>query len=124
MTDDRRRELGATGEQVATDHLVRRGCQILERNFRTRWGELDVIAFDGRAIVFVEVKTRIVTVANRDPLESVHARKRQQIRRMAGQWLRERSDRPRATELRFDAIGITLDRSGELLRLDHVEAAF
>jgi putative endonuclease len=124
MSEDKRRQLGAAGEQLATEHLTRRGFQILERNFRTRWGELDIIATDGHAIVFCEVKSRIANRANRDPLESVHPRKRAQLRRMAAQWLHERSDRPRALELRFDAIGVTLEPDGRLRRLDHLEGAF
>src|ERR1700679_4106390 len=124
MSDDRRRQLGDTGEQLAAEHLNRRGFQILDRNFRTRWGELDIVACDGRTIVFCEVKTRVASRAGRDPLESVHPRKRAQVRRMAGRWLGEREGRPRANELRFDAIGITLATDGRLLRLDHLEAAF
>jgi putative endonuclease len=124
MSDDTRRQLGATGEQLAADHLARRGFQILERNFRTRWGELDIVASDGHSIVFCEVKSRIANRSNRDPLESVHPRKRKQVRMMATQWLRERPDRPRAVELRFDAIGVTLERDGRLVRLDHLEGAF
>jgi putative endonuclease len=124
MSDDRRRQIGDTGEQLAAEHLNRRGFQILDRNFRTRWGELDIVACDGRTIVFCEVKTRVASRAGRDPLESVHPRKRAQVRRMAGRWLAERQDRPRATDLRFDAIGITLGTDGRLLRLDHLEAAF
>jgi putative endonuclease len=124
MSDDRRRKLGDTGDQLAAEHLIRRGFQILDRNFRTRWGELDIVATDGRALVFCEVKTRVASRAGRDPLESVHPRKRAQVRRMAGRWLVERNDRPRAGELRFDAIGITLSADGRLVRLDHLEAAF
>lgn len=124
MSDDRRRQLGDTGEQLAAEHLNRRGFQILDRNFRTRWGELDIVACDGRTIVFCEVKTRVARGAGRDPLESVHPRKRAQVRRMAGRWLAERHDRPRASDLRFDAIGITLGADGQLIRLDHLEAAF
>jgi putative endonuclease len=124
MSDDTRRQLGAAGEQLAAEHLARRGFQILERNFRTRWGELDIIASNGHSIVFCEVKSRLVNRSNRDPLESVHPRKRMQVRRMAAQWLRERPDRPRAAELRFDAIGVTLEPNGRLVRLDHLEGAF
>ena len=124
MADDRRRQLGKAGEQLAADHLARRGYAILDRNYRTRWGELDIVACDDRAIVFCEVKCRIAGHAGRDPLESVHDRKRAQIRRMAGRWLAERPDRPRVRDLRFDAIGITLTADGRLLRLDHLEAAF
>jgi putative endonuclease len=128
MSDDRRR-LGSLGEQIAADHLSRRGMRILARNFRTRFGELDIVALDAGAIVFCEVKTRVSGArgGERDPLESVHPRKRAQVRRMAGSWLADAGaakDRPRRSELRFDAIGVTLAPDGELLRLDHVEAAF
>lgn len=123
MPTDRRRQLGATGEQFAADHLARRGFLILDRNYRTRWGELDIIACDEHRIVFCEVKCRIANRAGRDPLESVHAAKRAQVRRMAGRWLSERRH-PRVSDLRFDAIGVTLSPDGKLLRLDHLEAAF
>lgn len=124
MPDDRRRRLGAAGEQLAADHLARRGFAILDRNYRTRWGELDIVAADKRTIVFCEVKTRIGRRDGRDPLESVDARKRTQVRRMAGRWLAERNSHPRVHDLRFDAIGVTLAPDGRLLRLDHLEAAF
>jgi putative endonuclease len=124
MPNDRRRQLGDAGEQLAADHLARRGFQILERNYRTRWGELDIIAADGHTLVFVEVKCRVDNRAGRDPLESVHPSKRAQIRRIAGRWLADRPDHPRVSDLRFDAIGVTLDAGGRPLRLDHIEAAF
>jgi putative endonuclease len=124
MTDDRRRRLGATGEQLAADHLQRLGLRVLDRNYRTRYGELDIVAYDEEVLIFVEVKTRVAYGPASDPLESLHARKRNQVRAMASRWLAERRDRPRADALRFDAIGVTLDRAGRLLRLDHLEAAF
>lgn len=124
MTDDRRRRLGATGEQLAADHLQRLGLQILDRNYRTRYGELDIVAYDDEVLIFVEVKTRVAYARGGDPLESLHTRKQNQVRAMARSWLNERRDRPRTGGLRFDAIGITLDRAGRLLRLDHLEAAF
>jgi putative endonuclease len=131
-TPDRRRAgLGAAGEQIAVDHLLRRGFEIVERNYRTRRGELDIIASKDRTIVFCEVKTRVagrgqsrLDSQTRDPLESVHPHKQAKVRRIAAQWLVERRDRPRADELRFDAIGIAVDATGALLRLDHLEGAF
>ncbi len=124
MPDQRRLKLGQAGEQIAADHLVHRGFQILERNYRTRWGELDIIATDGRTLVFCEVKTRVATREGRDPLESVDRRKQLRLRRLAGRWIAERRDHPRVADLRFDAIGVTLDAGGRLVRLDHLEAAF
>jgi putative endonuclease len=118
-------QLGAAGEQLAADHLIQHGFQILERNYRTPRGELDIIAFDGTTIVFVEVKTKAHTGAEINPLLSVGPRKQLQVRRMAQRWLAERRDRPYARELRFDAIGIVLNpSSGEIVKLDHVDHAF
>lgn len=126
MQADHRRDLGRTGERLAAEHLERRGFAILERNFQTRWGELDLVACDGRVLVFCEVKTRRLRIGlpGADPLEAVGRAKRLQVRRMAGRWLVERRVRPRVETLRFDAIGITLDRDGRMARLDHVEDAF
>jgi putative endonuclease len=125
MTDDRRRHLGAAGEQLAAEHLERLGLQIVDRNYRTRFGELDIVALDGSSqIVFCEVKTRVAYGDARNPLESLHPHKQAQVRQIARRWLAERPDRPRARNLRFDAIGVTLDRTGRLLRLDHLEGAF
>ncbi|MGO9752994.1 MAG: YraN family protein [Solirubrobacteraceae bacterium] len=121
---DTRQGLGAAGEQLAAEHLERRGFTILERNFRTRWGELDIVAFDGTTLVFCEVKSRRECGTAIDPLESVHERKRSQVRKLAGRWLVERPQRPRACELRFDAIGVTFDRRGQFVALEHLEGAF
>ena len=124
MTVDRRRSVGARGEQLAAEHLERRGFTIVERNFRTRWGELDIIACDGAALVFCEVKTLRGVPGTHDPLEAVRSGKQVRLRRMAAQWLAARSERPRARELRFDAIGVRLAASGRLLELNHLERAF
>jgi putative endonuclease len=124
VTGDQRPQLGRLGEQLAAEHLIRRGFQIVERNYRTRWGELDIVAFDGRTLAFCEVKTRRLSAPGRSPLESVHALKRSKVRKMAGSWLIERTDRPYADTLRFDAIGVTFDPAGGLVSLEHLEGAF
>jgi putative endonuclease len=62
MADPRRR-LGARGEELAARHLEARGFELVERNFRTRYGELDIVARDSRFLVFCEVKTRIARLA-------------------------------------------------------------
>jgi putative endonuclease len=126
MSSDPRPRLGALGERLAAEHLVRRGFEIVERNYRTRWGELDIIAFDGRTLAFCEVKTRraSASAAGCRPLDAVRALKRAQVRKMAGRWLIERTNRPRADTLRFDAIGVTVDGAGRLLSLEHLEGAF
>ena len=124
MSDKTSKRLGALGEQAAAEHLLRRGYSILERNYRTRWGELDLVAFDGQTLVFCEVKTRRGSSERIPPLQSVHGRKRSQVRRMAGSWLRERADHPYAAVLRFDAIGVRLDGAGQLVGLEHLEGAW
>ena len=124
MSPDRRSELGRLGEQLAAEHLVRRGFEIVERNYRTRWGELDIVAFDGQTLTFCEVKTRRMAAGGASPLEAVRALKRSRVRRMAGSWLIERTERPRADKLRFDAIGVTFDLAGRLVSLEHLEGAF
>lgn len=127
---DPRHALGRLGEQLAAEHLARLGFAILARNVRTRHGEIDLIAFDGRALVFVEVKTARSTGRGRTPmvegpLERLRPRQRMRLRRLAVAWLSERrADRPTAREIRFDAIGVTVDANDRLLRLDHLEAAW
>lgn len=129
MTDPRRR-LGARGEELAARHLEARGLQVVERNFRTRYGELDVVARDARFLVFCEVKTRIVRngAGSSDvlgPFAAIGPRKQRQVRAMAREWLGQaRLDGPRPAELRFDAIGVSFDRTGKLVALEHLEAAF
>jgi putative endonuclease len=124
MSTDPRHELGRRGEQVAVEHLLRRGFDIVERNYRTRWGELDIVAYDGSALVFCEVKARRAPHRGGHPLEAIHGAKRTQLRKMAGRWLIERPERPFAQELRFDAIGVSFDAHGALVELEHVEHAF
>ena len=119
---DPRHAAGRIGERLAAEHLERLGLTVLGRNVRTRWGELDLIAHDRRFLVFVEVKTRRGDGGR--PFDALDAAKQGQVRRMAAHWLAVPPDRPRARELRFDAIGVTLDGRDRLVRLQHVEAAF
>lgn len=106
--DISRTELGALGEQVAVEHLRGMGLQILQRNWRCRYGELDVIAADGDdTVVFVEVKTR--TGDGFGGLEqAVTPRKLRRIRRLAGIWLAGQDIRWR--DLRIDVVGVRIGR--------------
>jgi putative endonuclease len=124
MSADPRQHLGRTGEDLALAHLERLGYELVARNHRTRWGEIDLVVYNGEALVFVEVKTRRASGSGRGPWESLHERKRVQVRRMAAAFLAEARDRPRSTDLRFDAIGVVIDPRGRLVSLDHLEAAF
>jgi len=121
MSADLRHHLGRRGEELAAQHFERLGYDIVARNHRTRWGELDLVAFDGHTLVFCEVKTRRRAGG---PWESLDAAKRDRVRRMGASYLAEVSDRPRAKELRFDAVGVVIDAQGRLVALDHLEGAF
>src|SRR4051795_2043250 len=89
MATDQRRRHGELGEKIAEEHLEHRGYRIVARNFRTRYGELDLIAVDDRALVFCEVKTRVAGSRGGPdgPLDAIGPRKRLRLRRMAAQWL-------------------------------------
>jgi putative endonuclease len=113
------------GEQLAAEHLERQGFRIVERNYRTRWGELDMVAFDGRVLAFVEVKTRRMAADSASPFEAIRPAKRARIRRMARSWLIDRRQkRPFAEVMRFDAIAVTFDLAGRLAGIEHLEGAF
>jgi putative endonuclease len=125
---DPRRALGALGERLAADHLRRAGYDVVDQNFRTRHGELDIVAIGASCLVFCEVKTRVRgNVRGADPLESIGQVKRRRLRAMAVQWLVERRpqlEQPAQPNVRFDAIGVSISPSGRLLALDHLEDAF
>jgi putative endonuclease len=125
---DPRHVLGALGERLAAEHLQRAGYRIVERNFRTRYGELDIVAAGERCLVFCEVKTRVRGAnGSPGPFDSIGRVKRGRVRAMAAQWLVERRPQigePAQPELRFDAIGVSMSPGGRLLALDHLEDAF
>jgi putative endonuclease len=121
MSSDVRRAIGRRGEQLARAHYERLGFRLIARNYRARHGEIDLIVSDGRTLAFVEVKTRCSGAGH--PFDAIHANKQRRLRRMAREWLLT-APRPGVPDLRFDAVGVTLDARGELLRLDHLEGAF
>jgi putative endonuclease len=122
MPTDASKTLGRLGEQLAAEHFERLGWEIVARNHHTRLGEIDLIAVDGETLVFAEVKT--CRLGKRRPWDSLHARKRSQVRRLAGAWFNEPRDRPYFARVRCDAIGIVLDDRDQLVRLDHLKDAF
>lgn len=122
MSDDPRHRLGRLGEQVAAEHLERRGFAVLARNYRTRWGELDIVARDEQRVVFCEVKTR--RLGSSQPLEGLREIQQRRIRRMAVAWLVDQPAGEFSPELRFDAVGVTFDATGQLIALEHLEGAF
>jgi putative endonuclease len=121
-----RRRTGEIAEELVARRLAAVGWEIVERNARTRYGEIDIVARDGRALVFVEVKgARAGTSFGPEkPILAIDRRKQQRVRRLATAWMSERRDQPRYDEIRFDAVGVTLDRAGRALDVDYVKGAF
>lgn len=114
-----RNVLGQWGEDVATAHLSALGMQVLDRRWRTRGGEIDLVARDGRALVFVEVKTRSGTGFG-VPVEAVTPGKQRRLRRLALAWLAEHGQH--AEDVRFDVVGVLRGPGG--VGIDHVRGAF
>ena len=122
-----RQSLGRAAEELVARRLAARGWRIIERNFRTRRGELDLIALDGSTVVFVEVRAgrRGSGRGPELPAHSVGPRKQAQVRRLAGEWLAA-EDRPRPSGVsgyRFDVVGVSFGRDG-LADVDHIRHAF
>ncbi|GAA4937766.1 putative endonuclease [Actinomycetospora succinea] len=119
-----RRELGRHGEDVAAEHLAARGLTVLDRNWRCREGELDLIAADGERLVVAEVKTRSGTGFG-FPAEAVTRVKAARIRRLAQHWLAERHAAGAAgfAEVRFDVLAV-LVVPGAAPQVEHYEGAF
>jgi putative endonuclease len=120
---DLRHELGRLGECFAADHLERLGFLIVERNFRTRIGEIDLVAADDRTLIFCEVKTK--RAESHFPwVDRLTPAKQRQVRKMARIWLAGTERSIGGRQLRCDAIGVKIDSCGELVALEHLEAAF
>ncbi len=115
MTTTTRAQIGSRGEDLATDYLSGDGFTILDRNWRCRYGELDIIAADGEVLVFVEVKTRTGRAFG-TPAEAVTHTKLRRLRRLAGIWLAAQDGSWPA--VRIDVIEIRL--SGSVPEITHI----
>ncbi len=111
-------ELGKVGEEMATKYLVNIGYQILEKNFRFKRDEVDIIATKDGIIVFVEVKTRTSNFLG-EPEESVSMAKQKRIIKVANHYLIEND---LDNEGRFDIFGIIINRNEEII--NHIKEAF
>jgi putative endonuclease len=113
-------QLGQAGEKAAVDFLTRHGYQITEQNFRNKLGEIDIIAYDGEVLCFVEVKTRNSDVFG-SPLESVTLSKQRKICHVALSYLKSKGNSE--AKARFDVVAVYLD--GERCRkVDLIKDAF
>ena len=129
MTQERL-DRGRRGEEHAARCLEAAGWRVLERNARTRYGEIDIVALDGDALVFVEVKTgRSGTrVGPPRPVLAVGPDKQRRLRRLGSGWIsgrREAGERlPRFSQIRFDVIGVTIGPDGAVCDYEHLVDAF
>jgi putative endonuclease len=121
-----RRRTGEIAEDLVARRLAAVGWEIVERNARTRYGELDIVARDGETLVFVEVKgaRRATRFGPEKPILAIDFRKQRQVRRLATAWISERRGQPRYEEIRFDAAGVTLDEEGNAVHVEYLKGAF
>jgi putative endonuclease len=115
-----RQAVGAHGERLAARQLVAAGLVVLDRNWRSVTGEIDIVARDGDVLVMCEVKTRRGPAFG-SPAEAVGPAKVARLRRLAAEWLAESGLHPR--EVRFDVVEVYFPR-GRTPRLRHVRGAF
>lgn len=114
-------ELGRRGEARAVDHLTTNGFRVVERNWRCRLGEVDIVAYDGPCLVIVEVKTR-ASVAFGHPFEAITPAKLKRLHLLTAAWMAERETRTgRARPSRVDVIGIVWPQTGEPV-VEHLRA--
>jgi putative endonuclease len=117
--------LGARAEELAARGLSAAGWRIVDRNARTRYGELDIVALDGRDLVFVEVKAGRsgAPLGPESPVLAVGQQKQRRLRRLAAAYLGDRPPLPAFAGIRFDVIGISFEGDG-VADYEHIEGAF
>ena len=113
-----RQLLGKKGEDLAADYLKRHGFRIIGRNFKGRYGELDIIALEGKTLVFVEVKTRIGRTFG-TPEEAVTPRKLAEVVQTAQYYKLLHAEFPES--LRIDVIGIELEIDETIKYFNHIK---
>jgi len=115
------RSLGKRGENVAARYLKRRGYKIVSRSGRSPMGELDLVAVDGRTVVFVEVKTRSSHDAGH-PADAVDAAKQQRLVRLALAYLKRHDLLEH--QARFDVVAVTWPGGSGKPSVEHFQHAF
>jgi putative endonuclease len=113
------KSLGSEGEFLAEQFLRKKGYSIVAHNYKTRIGEIDIIARDGETIVFVEVKTRSDDTFC-EPYESVNMAKRAKMKKVASLYLQKQK---KEFPARFDVISITCQKNGQKA-IRHIRDAF
>lgn len=111
---------GNRGEELAAKYLAKKGFLIVERNFRTRFGEIDIICYEGKTLVFVEVKTKIGHDFG-EPEEMVNKSKISKVKRMGEVYLQ---DKGLDVGCRVDVVAIVMENSGSVERIEHYQAVY
>ena len=114
------KETGNKGEDLADKYLQMNGYKIIERNFRTRFGEIDIVCSDGQTLVFVEVKTKIGHDFG-EPEEMVNKSKLTQVKRMGEVYL---LDHKLDVACRVDVVAIVLKDDGMVEKMEHYQAVY
>jgi putative endonuclease len=124
-SDDRRRT-GQAAEDICARRLRRDGWQIIERNWRIRAGEIDLIARRSNILAIVEVKSTHTGLFRgpTSPAFAVGPNKQRRLRRLASIWIATNGRRVAFQEVRFDVVGVLFDRDGSLADYNHIEDAF
>jgi len=115
-----KKELGAWGESVASEQIARRGFVLLEKNFRCRIGEVDIVAMDNKTLTFIEVKTR-TSLDFGFPSEAINPSKKHKYHQIALSYINHK--RFKDIEIRFDVIEILLSKNGSYT-VNHIKNAF
>ncbi len=121
-----RQRIGRAAEDLVAGRLRGQGWEILERNARTRRGEIDIVALDRGDLVFVEVKAgrEKVSAGPERPVLAVGPRKQHRLRGLAGAWLSANRPPTPFEEVRFDAVGVTFAEDGSLRDYEHIRGAW
>lgn len=114
------RDLGALGEKLAAKYLKQNGIKVLEKNYKCKAGEIDLIARDGEEIAFIEVKTRPADPYVRG-MYAVTPQKQQHLLRAAAYYLAEH---PSPLQPRMDVMEVELDAENRLVRVNYIRSAF
>ncbi|GIK20667.1 MAG: YraN family protein [Ignavibacterium sp.] len=120
MTEINKKDFGKDGEEIAAKYLLKKGFEILKRNYRLSHGEIDIIAKDGDTLVFVEVKTR-KNLEYGEPEYAITKKKIQQLKKIAELYLFDKQIEE--ADCRFDVIAIILGSENNP-QITHYENAF
>lgn len=122
LAKSRRVATGRAGEDAAAEYLLQLGYLVVERNWRCRSGEIDLVAEDGETLVIVEVRSRTNPTRFGSAVEAITPRKCRQVRELATIYLKHRKVEPQS--VRFDVVAVTFRQEGIVTEIKHLPGAF